>query len=196
MVSSHFTSTNLSVNIRTIFIAGLLAVLFIIAAVFFSMKLASSNEKLIQADSSLGFSLSYPATWRQSEQDNLFSLVDTKSTYKNFRSYIRFGLAADVTKDNFNNMYSLPDNSDVSSFFGSSPASKQSISKLKNRSFGSFPAFEVYEESIMPGPFYSDGFYILKEEKVYYLHLTSDSREGLDAEKAVFDQIVSGFKFN
>ena len=143
------------------------------------------------------FTISYPQTWQQSEDGPLFSLVDTKSRAKEFRSYIRFGLPDSIkSKDDFDKIDQLSENTDISKFFASSDLTKRSVVKTRNLMVDGQNGFGVYEESLMPGPYFSDGVYILENDKVYYIHLTSSAKEELAREKPIFENILATFKFN
>lgn len=168
---------------------GLLAVMML--ALFFVYRSKSDDLQWREATSQrFNFTLSYPGSWQPSEDQTFFTLVDTKSSSKVFRSYIRFGAAEIITKEDFEKVLELGENTDISNYFQSTELTKRTVVKIKNTTVDGAEAFEVHEDTIMPGPYWSEAVYALRGDKIYVFRLTAESPEELEREKSVYYQII------
>ncbi len=174
-------------------LAALVLVAFFIKPNFLNTSWKSA------ASSHFSFTISHPPTWAQSEDPSLFYLVNTKSTGE-FRAYITvstlnpFGPNQDV-KNTFDKIYNAPDNSEVSSPYQKTQETQSSEIKNKNAVVDNQPAVLISQDTIMPGPYYSQNIYVLKGDQVWIIRLIASTKEELLNNQQIFEQTVSTFKF-
>lgn len=185
-------------RIKLFLIITVAVVIFALIAIIFNNSVVSSPWKSAASQHS-NFSIDYPPTWSQSEEQNLFYLVNTKSKGE-FRQYITisyvnpFGSNTD-SASTFEKIYQAPENSDVSGLFAKPELTQSSQTKIKNAQVAGHVATEVREQSIMPGPYFVRIIYVLKDNNVWAIRQTASIKEELDTQSQTFQQILSTFKF-
>ncbi|OGD86836.1 hypothetical protein A2870_04505 [Candidatus Curtissbacteria bacterium RIFCSPHIGHO2_01_FULL_41_11] len=174
-------------------IVFVLAVL-IIAVLFFNFS-SNKEESWEQVKSEqFELSISYPPSWRQSEDQTLLSLVDTKSRTKDFKSYIRVSMR-DNTGNIFGKFYAIPVGGEIAELSEKSQVTNRSVVKGEYKTVDGQTGFATVEDTVIPGPFYSEAIYVLRGEKIYIFRLTSESREELEREKGIFYKIIPTVDF-
>lgn len=163
---------------------------FVLGIILLFISLSSRQQTWNQVTSQhLKLTVSYPSSWRQSEDQTLFSLVDTKSKAKNFKSYIR--ISEVENKDNlFSKVYDLASNSHVDNLSEKSQIVNRQVTKVVNLTVDGQKAFEVVEESIMPGPYFTEAVYILRGDQILVFRLSAETKEELEHEKPLFMDIL------
>lgn len=183
---------------KRLFVIVLLSTIGIFITIF--LKNQNSGNWKQATSQNFGFAISYPPTWRETEDQNLFSLVDNKSPAKQFKTYIRitnkspFGPNPNP-KDTFEKIYNASDSSDISNLFNHDQQIVQRQKKTKNLTVDNQRAVEILEETSMPGPYVTNAVFIEHNSNYYVVRITAESTSALNQESMAFQQIMTTFKF-
>ncbi len=179
----------------------ILITLAIVAAVVLEISRRSNTNQngwQIFVSKELNFSVNHPKNWSPHRQTGNVSFEAEKDKGDPFAPYVR------VTKNlsgpdidavgTFNKIYEASNGSKIENTT-ISPIADVNLTKVENLQIDGAKAAKILEESKMPGPFYAQRIYVLKDDIVWVISNVAPTKEQLDASQLTFDKAISSFKF-
>src|SRR3990167_2237700 len=147
-----------------------------------SQKPKSTNQNNWQTFTSkeLGFSISYPKEWIPHEETSNVSFEAKKAKNGPFAPYVRITKnlsGPDIdTAATFAKIYEASGGSKIETTTNS-PVSDVNVTKVENLQVDGAKAAKILEESNIPGPFYAQRIYILKDNIVWVISSVAPTSE-------------------
>ena len=166
-----------------------------------SQKPKSTNQNNWQTFTSkeLGFSITYPKEWIPHEETSNVSFEAKKNKGDPFAPYVRItknlsGPDFDAVSA-FNKIYDAKPNTKIENPNQGDIVIDATVTKVENLQVDGAKAAKILEESNIPGPFYAQRIYILKDNIVWVISSVAPTSEELDANSNSFSKALSSFKF-
>lgn len=145
------------------------------------------------------FIMNYPSQWAPKAETANVSFAAPKKEGDPFAPYVR------VTKNfsgedfdavgTFNKIYEAKPNTKIENPNQGDIVIDATVTKVENLEVDGQKAAKVLEESKVPGPFYAERIYTLRDNQVWVISNVAPTKEELDEQKPLFAKALTTFKF-